>query len=146
MRPCGEQFSGDLRKGKSNRQTPLSPQTPRGLRHKPAYAGRCGGKSASLKCGRNLRFPHKRPLPKMRLFLGVVGHRVVRRIFFHRGLSPLCGGGFLRCRSKNLLLSPLEVLGRCLSACRVFYFPQPFFPGVAKELPAARRFFKKKGG
>ena len=27
-----------------------------------------------------------------------------------------------------------------------FYFPQPFFPGVAKELPAARRFFKKKGG
>ena len=59
--------------------------------------------------------------------------------FFHRGLIPLCGGGFLRCRSKNLLLSPLEVLGRCLSACRVFYFPQPFFPGIAKELLAARR-------
>ena len=26
-------------------------------------ADRCGGNSASLKCGRNLRFPHKRPLP-----------------------------------------------------------------------------------
>ena len=27
------------------------------------FADRCGGTSASLKCGRNLRFPHKRPLP-----------------------------------------------------------------------------------
>ena len=27
------------------------------------FADRCGGNSASLKCGRNLRFPHKRPLP-----------------------------------------------------------------------------------
>ena len=26
-----------------------------------------------------------------------------------------------------------------------FYFPQPFFSGVAKELLAARHFFKKGG-
>ena len=55
--------------------------------------------------------------------------------FFHRGLSPLCGGGFLRCRSKNLLLSPLEVLGRCLSACRVFIFRSPFFRGLPRNRP-----------
>ena len=36
----------------------LWPAATTGLRRMPA-----GGISASLKCGRNLRFPHKRPLP-----------------------------------------------------------------------------------
>ena len=36
----------------------LWPAATTGLRRTPA-----GGISASLKCGRNLRFPHKRPLP-----------------------------------------------------------------------------------
>ena len=47
--------------------------------HKPANAGRCGGYSRSLrslKCGRNLRFPPKRPLPDRfdRFHLGFLGN------------------------------------------------------------------------
>ena len=40
-------------------------------------ADRCGGTSASLKCGRNLRFPHKRPLPDCG---EEVGGKAVRKI------------------------------------------------------------------
>lgn len=28
--------------------------------------------------------------------------------FFHRGLCPLCGGGFRRCRFETLLFTPIE--------------------------------------
>lgn len=28
--------------------------------------------------------------------------------FFHRGLCPLCGGGFRRCRFETLLFTPTE--------------------------------------
>ena len=39
--------------------------------------------------------------------------------FFHRGLCPLCGGGFRRCRSESLLFTPAEEGGRCHPACRL---------------------------
>ena len=39
--------------------------------------------------------------------------------FFHRGLCPLCGGGFRRCRSESLLFTPAEEGGRCPPACRL---------------------------
>ena len=39
--------------------------------------------------------------------------------FFHRGLCPLCGGGFRRCRSESLLFTPTEEGGRCPPACRL---------------------------
>ncbi len=74
--------------------------------HNPAYAGRCGGTSASLKCGRELcGSPHKRPPPKMRRKGEVDGTAGVTA-FFHRGLCPLCGGGFRRCRFETLLFTP----------------------------------------
>ena len=39
--------------------------------------------------------------------------------FFHRGLCPLCGGGYRRCRSESLLFTPAEEGGRCHPACRL---------------------------
>ena len=125
----------------------VPPQTPRAYgtnRLTPAAAADIPVRFAHSNVVGTYGSPTNAPSLKCGFFWGWSGIGLCAA-FFHRGLSPLCGGGFLRCRSKNLLLSPLEVLGRCLSACRVFYFPQPFFPGVAKELPAARRFFKKRG-
>ena len=39
--------------------------------------------------------------------------------FFHRGLCPLCGGGFRRCRSESRRFTPAEEGGRCHPACRL---------------------------
>ena len=40
--------------------------------------------------------------------------------------------------SQKTAVTPIEELGRCHSACRGFRFCKGF-PGIAKELPAARR-------
>ena len=97
-----------------------------------------GGTSASLKCGRNLRFPHKRPLPGRfhEASLGIAKELpAARRAFFHRGNIPLCGGMVLRCRSKAFLLSPIDDVGRCHSACRVFCFSAKAFRGLPRCCP-----------
>ena len=104
------------------------------------------GASRRLRAGIPVRFAHSNVVGTWFLltpsenvaFFGALTLRLCAPHFFHRGIIPLCGGGFLRCRSKNLLLSPIEVLGRCHSACRGFRFCKGF-PGIAKELPAARR-------
>ena len=45
-------------------------------------------RGASLKCGRNLRFPHKRPLPEMQRWGLVIGSVCADRVFSIGGLSP----------------------------------------------------------
>ena len=51
--------------------------------------------------------PPQTPPPKMRRKGEVDGMAGVTA-FFHRGLCPLCGGGFRRCRSESLLFTPTE--------------------------------------
>ena len=63
---------------------------------------------ASLKCGREPKVPpHNAPLLKCGARGEVDGMAGVTA-FFHRGLCPLCGGGFRRCRFETLLFTPTE--------------------------------------
>ena len=62
-------------------------------------------RGASLKCGRNLRFPHKRPLPEMQCGGLVIGS-VCAAAFFHRGIIPLLTLFFSASGSQKQLSPP----------------------------------------
>ena len=62
-------------------------------------------RGAALRCGRNLRFPHKRPLPEMRRWGLVIGS-VCAAAFFHRGIIPLLTPFFSASGSQKQLSPP----------------------------------------
>ena len=77
----------------------------------------------------NLRFPPQTPPPKMRR-KGEVDGMAGATAFFHRGLCPLCGGGFRRCRFETLLFTPTEERRRMPSG-----LPLALEDGVSESVP-----------
>ena len=77
----GDQFPGDPRwlSGQAGIFFPLTAQFQRNLTPRQTHLtfrdcqGTAPRRGAPLKCGRNLRFPHKRPLPEMRRWGLVIG-------------------------------------------------------------------------
>ena len=89
--------------------------------HNPAYAGRCGGTSASLKCGREPAIPPTNaPLLKC-------GARVrwmawlVRPHFSTGGFAPYVAEGFAAVALKPSCSPPQRNGGRCHPACRLHW-------------------------
>ena len=93
------------------------------------------GASRRLRAGIPVRFAHSNvvgtwfPLTPSEnaAFFGALTLRLCVPHFSTGGLSPYVA-----------VHNPIEDLGRCHSACRDFRFHKSF-PGIAKELPAARR-------
>ena len=77
----------------------------------------------------NQRFPPQTPPPKMRRKGEVDGMAGVTA-FFHRGLCPLCGGGFRRCRFETLLFTPTEERRQMPSG-----LPLALEDGVSESVP-----------
>ena len=75
------------------------------------FSRKCGGESARWRFAQMWQgtesSPHKRPPPKMRRKGEVDGMAGVTA-FFHRGLCPLCGGGFQSDSGETLLFTPTE--------------------------------------
>ena len=102
---------------------------------------------SGLRAGIPVRFAHSNVVGNLTVpltpsenaaFFGALTLRPCAPHFFIGDYPPL-RSFFSAFGSQKTAVTPLEALGRCLAACRVFYFPQPFFPGIAKELLAARR-------
>ena len=71
-------------------------------------------RGAALKCGRNLRFPHKRPLPNRGA--GVCDWLSLCGRVFHRGIIPLLTLFFSASGSQKTAVTPLR--GRAADAIR----------------------------
>ena len=89
--------------------------TPRQTRPTPRDCqGTAPRRGAALICGRNLRFPHKRPLQNA--VQGFVIGSVCAAAFFHRGIIPLLTLFFSASGSQKTAVTPLR--GRAADAIR----------------------------
>ena len=113
--PAGDQFPGVPRwlSGQAGTFYPLTALSRRNLTPRQTHLtfrdcqGIAPRRGAPLKCGRNLRFPHKRPLQKRGAgvcdWLSLCG-----RVFFHRRIIPLLTLFFSASGSQKTAVTPLE--------------------------------------